>query len=92
MLYAGPVDEMVRNHGSVLLSATDKDELKAFINSKTYLGMPTPTVDGMEVTLKDDIDLAKINKEAFDSGIILTQLYHKKQSLEDQFIELTKNN
>jgi ABC-2 type transport system ATP-binding protein len=92
MLYAGPVDEMVHNYGTVLLNAIDRDQLVSFCESRVYLGTLTHQVDGIEATITDEVDLAIINKEAFDRGIVLTQLFHKKQSLEDQFIELTKNN
>ncbi|AUC79636.1 ABC transporter ATP-binding protein [Nonlabens sp. MB-3u-79] len=92
MLYSGPVDEMNRNHGSIFIDATDRDALHDFLKNKAYAGTITVHDDGLEVKLYEDVDNTQINKEAFENGIVLNKLFHKKQSLEDQFIELTNQN
>lgn len=92
MLYSGPVDEMNRNHGSIFIDASDRIALHNFLKNKPYAGTITTHDDGLEVKLYEDVDNAQINKEAFESGIILSKLVHRKQSLEDQFIELTNQN
>ena len=92
MLYSGPVNEMNRNHGSIVIDAVDREALHHFLKTKAYAGSITVHDDGLEVTLYEDVDLTQINKEAFENGIILSKLFHKKQSLEDQFIELTNQN
>lgn len=92
MLYSGPVDEMNRNHGSIFIDAADRDALHDFLKDKPYAGSITRHDDGLEVKLYEDVDNATINKEAFESGLVLNKLLHKKQSLEDQFIELTNQN
>lgn len=92
MLYAGPVDEMNRNHGSIFIDASDRTALHSFLKNKPYAGTITTHDDGLEVKLYEPVDNAQINKDAFDSGIVLSKLVHKKQSLEDQFIELTNQN
>jgi ABC-type multidrug transport system ATPase subunit len=92
MLYSGPVDEMNRNHGSIFIDATDRKALHDFLKNKAYAGTITVHDDGLEVKLYEDVDNTQINKEAFENGIVLSKLFHKKQSLEDQFIELTNQN
>ena len=92
MLYSGPVDEMNRNHGSIFIDAADREALHDFLKNKAYAGTITVHDDGLEVKLYEDVDNTQINKEAFENGIILNKLFHKKQSLEDQFIELTNQN
>lgn len=92
MLYSGPVDEMNRNHGSIFIDATDREALHDFLKNKAYAGTITVHDDGLEVKLYEDVDNTQINKEAFENGIVLNKLFHKKQSLEDQFIELTNQN
>ncbi|WP_124980733.1 ABC transporter ATP-binding protein [Nonlabens xiamenensis] len=89
MLYSGPVDEMNNNHGSIVIDAPNRDDLFAFINNQNYAGSIEKLADGFEVILIKDVDNSQINKDAFDQGIHLSTLFHKKQSLEDQFIELT---
>ncbi|MEO9952928.1 ATP-binding cassette domain-containing protein [Nonlabens sp.] len=92
MLYAGPVDEMNRNHGSIFIDSSDRKILYNFIKNKPYAGTITTHDNGLEVKLYEPVDNAQINKDAFESGIILSKLVHRKQSLEDQFIELTNKN
>jgi ABC-2 type transport system ATP-binding protein len=38
------------------------------------------------------MEAAEINKYLFDRGIILSYLLKRKESLEEQFLELTKQN
>lgn len=92
MLYAGPVDEMNKNFGTVLLDASNRSQLKEFISSQSFLGSSEESLEGIEVKLIRDIDLATLNESAFNNGIVFNKILHKKQSLEDQFIELTKQN
>ncbi len=92
MLYSGPVGEMNRNYGSIIIDSHNRDLLKSFINSQKMLGGIEEDVDGIEIKLLAEIDTTTFNELAFNSGIVLSKLIHKKQSLEDQFIELTKQN
>ncbi|SCX96993.1 ABC-2 type transport system ATP-binding protein [Nonlabens sp. Hel1_33_55] len=91
MLYCGPVEEMNKNFGSILIDATDRSALSNFLRTQSYAGSTEDTIDGFEVKLLSDVDTTKINQDAFNSGIVLSRLMFKKQSLEDQFIELTNN-
>ncbi|AZQ44594.1 ABC transporter ATP-binding protein [Nonlabens ponticola] len=91
MLYSGPVDEMNSTHGTILIDASDRGGLKYFISQQSYAGSIEELVDGFEVMLLSDIDTAQVNKDAVQAGIYLNKLLLKKQSLEDQFIELTNN-
>ncbi|KQC33906.1 ABC transporter ATP-binding protein [Nonlabens sp. YIK11] len=91
MLYCGPVEEMNKNFGSILIDAKDRTALAEFLKTQTYAGSTEDTMDGFEVKLLSDVDTTKINQDAFNAGIVLSRLMFKKQSLEDQFIELTNN-
>jgi ABC-2 type transport system ATP-binding protein len=92
MLYSGPVDEMNKNYGSVFVDAADRDALKVFVNQQPALGSIEEDIDGLEIKLLSPMDMSTFNELAFTHGIILSKLVHRKQSLEDQFIELTKQN
>lgn len=92
MIYNGLVDEMNVNFGSIIIDAASKDALQSFIKQQNYFGSVSETADGYEVVLLQKIDTAQLNEQAFKSGLVLSRLSHKKQSLEDQFIELTNNN
>jgi ABC-2 type transport system ATP-binding protein len=91
MLYCGPVEEMNKNFGCILIDATDKEALLTFLKTQDYAGTSENLTDGLEVKLLKDVNTTQINQDAFNYGIVLSKLMFKKQSLEDQFIELTKN-
>lgn len=92
ILYNGPVDEMNRNHGTLHVDANQRGLLLDFLKKQDYAGTVKEVTDGYEVVLTQKINSGQINEDAFNSGILLNRLAHKKQSLEDQFIELTNNN
>lgn len=91
MLYQGRVDQMVQNHGSIFLSSENIAQLRCFLNEKSFVAELIEQDNLLEVKLSSPVTTAQINKEAFEKGIVLTELAFKKQSLEDQFLELTKN-
>ena len=91
MLYCGPVEEMNKNFGSILIDAANRTVLKEFLKEQSYAGSIEEHPDGLTVKLLTAVNTTQINQDAFNKGIILSQLLFKKQSLEDQFIELTKN-
>ncbi len=91
MLYCGPVEEMNRNFGSIFIDSKDREALLAFLETQAYAGSIEDQGDGLEVKLLSNVDTTQINQDAYHAGIVLSKLMFKKQSLEDQFIELTKN-
>ncbi|MGB3591323.1 MAG: ABC transporter ATP-binding protein [Nonlabens sp.] len=93
MLYSGAVDDMNKNYGSVTLNSKNQTALQSFTQNAPYLGKSEVLQDGaLELQLLSHVDLGKLNQDAFNQGIVLNQIHFKKQSLEDQFIELTKTN
>lgn len=92
MLYSGPVDEMNSNHGIIHCDASDRKALIAFLQTQPYTANIKEEVEGIKVMLSHPVATSKVNTEAFNAGITLSYLMHKKQSLEDQFIELTNKN
>lgn len=91
-LYCGPVDEMNHNHGVVHLDAADRDGLFEYLKGQPYVISVKEENEGFKVVLNQPVDLGKINTDAFKNNIALNKLFLKKQSLEDQFIQLTNHN
>ncbi|KEZ93251.1 MAG: ATP-binding cassette domain-containing protein [Nonlabens ulvanivorans] len=91
-LYCGAVDEMNHNHGVVHLDATNRDGLFEFLKGQPYAVSVKEEIEGFKVVLNQPVDLGKINAAAFAKNISLNKLFLKKQSLEDQFIQLTNHN
>lgn len=90
-LYSGPVDEMNATHGFFELKSESNSELKVFLEAH-------PAIESYE---EDDANVIKailskpysaqlLNQESFDKDIVLTHLVQRKETLEEQFLKLTK--
>jgi len=88
-LYSGRVDEMISSHGFFELKAEKQDELVALLNNHPNFGKVK--VDGDLITgfLTEPMSAPEFNKLMFDKGIILSHLVKRKESLEEQFLQLT---
>ncbi|GAA3618634.1 ABC transporter ATP-binding protein [Flavivirga jejuensis] len=91
-LYSGRVDEMISSHGFFELKANKQNELitllenhASFKNIKVEEGLVT-------AFLNTPMQSEDFNKYLFEKGIILTHLVQRKESLEEQFLQLTDNN
>jgi ABC-2 type transport system ATP-binding protein len=88
-LYSGRVDEMISSHGFFELKAEKQDELISLLNNHPNFGKVK--VDGDLITgfLTEPMSAPEFNKLMFDKGIILSHLVKRKESLEEQFLQLT---
>lgn len=90
-LYSGRVDEMLASHGFFELKTENMEALTAYLESKTCFGK-IKTEDGIiTATLTEEMNAAVLNQELMKKGIILSHMVKRKESLEEQFLELTKN-
>jgi ABC-2 type transport system ATP-binding protein len=92
-LYSGRVDEMTASKGLFELKV-EKDEEKLLIALENHpsINKISKDHDTIIATLNDTISSTEINSFLFDKGIILSHLIKRKPSLEQQFLNLTKNN
>lgn len=90
-LYAGRVDEMLVSHGFFELRSKNEKELINYLESNANFGTIKNIEGTITATLKEDLDADELNKVLFEKGIVLSLLLKKKESLEEQFLELTKN-
>ncbi|MGY0392991.1 ABC transporter ATP-binding protein [Bizionia sp. KMM 8389] len=91
-LYAGRVDEMISSHGFLELKAADTTKLKTFLESRKMFGKVKLEGDLITAFLEEPVDTQTVNSLLFENGIILTHLVKRKESLEEQFLQLTDNN
>ncbi len=91
-LYAGRVDEMISSHGFFELQC--KNQLKLISLLEKHEAFTNIKVSDNQITafLKQPMDSEYFNKYLFDNGIILTHLVQRKESLEEQFLQLTDKN
>ncbi|MCV6629343.1 MAG: ATP-binding cassette domain-containing protein [Flavobacteriaceae bacterium] len=90
-LYSGRVDEMIKSHGFFEIQAEDSEALQQFLNSIPQVGRVNPLNGKLQAILEAPFSAAAMNKAAFEKGIVLTHLVQRKESLEEQFLNLTKN-
>lgn len=91
-LYEGRTDEMVASYGIIeLKAANSKNVLIPLLEN--YDGISKVKVEGALVlaTLNKEIATTDINKYLFESGIVVSHLLKRKPTLEQQFLDITKN-
>lgn len=90
-LYSGRVDEMISSHGFLELKAEDTNKLVDFLEAKKMFGKIKVEADLVTAFLDEPMDANSVNKLLFENGIVLTHLVKRKESLEEQFLQLTDN-
>lgn len=90
-LYSGRVDEMIASYGFFELKAEDNEALLSFLKSNSNFSSITEENGLITANLKTELSASQLNKELFTAGINLSHLVKRKESLEEQFLELTKN-
>ena len=90
-LYSGRVEEMISSHGFFELKCENQNELLNYLKSNPDFG--NIKVENQVVTafLNEPMDAVTFNKLMFEKGIILSHLVKRKESLEEQFLQLTDN-
>jgi ABC-2 type transport system ATP-binding protein len=90
-LYSGRVDEMISSHGFFELRSDKHDELVAFLESHDSFEKITVEDDLITAFLNSPMDAAAFNVLMFENGIRLSHLVKRKESLEEQFLQITNN-
>ena len=91
ILYTGLVDGMSANEGFFEIHADDIDNLIVVVQTHPAVKKVVNEEGKVLVYLKDDLDARELNRFLFEKNIVLNHLVKRKNSLEEQFLELTKN-
>lgn len=91
ILYSGSVDGMTSSQGFFELQAEDNSGLRNAITKHPAVEKATEENGKILVYLKQPLEAADLNRYLFESNISLCHLIKRKNSLEEQFLELTKN-
>tara|TARA_R110002072_G_scaffold149926_1_gene297978 strand:- start:234 stop:1133 length:900 start_codon:yes stop_codon:yes gene_type:complete len=90
-LYSGPVDEMLTSYGFFELRAIDEKALVTFLSKHASFG-PIKQENGLiTAILKEEMNASTLNQDLFNNGIVLSHLVKRKESLEEQFLNLTNH-
>ncbi|RZT00332.1 ABC transporter ATP-binding protein [Aquimarina brevivitae] len=90
-LYSGPVDQMNASYGYFELKSHHMNQLKDWLASQPSFGILKEEGDKITAFLNEELEASEVNKKAFEAGIVLTHLVKRKESLEEQFLQLTNN-
>ena len=90
-LYSGPVDQMLTSYGFFELRAIDEEALVTFLSKHASFG-PIKQENGLiTAILKEEMKATTLNQDLFNNGIVLSHLVKRKESLEEQFLNLTNH-
>ena len=90
-LYSGRVDEMINSHGFFELKTEKQDELVNLLESNAAFGNVKVEDDLVTGFLNEPMSASEFNTLLFNKGIVLSHLVKRKESLEEQFLQLTDN-
>jgi len=91
-LYSGRVDEMISSQGFFELKAENSETLIKFLENHSSFDK-VKVEDGLITAyLNTTMEASAFNKLMFEEGIMLSHLVKRKESLEEQFLQLTDNN
>jgi len=91
MLYQGSVHNMIENNSFFELKSTNNQQLKLVLQNHLSVEKIVDEEEKVLVFLKQDIAAHDLNTFLFEQKIVLEHLVKRKNSLEEQFLELTKN-
>lgn len=91
MLYQGTVHNMIENNSFFELKSNDMLRLKTVLDEQSFVENTIEEDGKLLVYLKQDISAQDMNAFLFEQNIVLEHLVKRKNSLEEQFLELTKN-
>ncbi|WP_026933926.1 ABC transporter ATP-binding protein [Christiangramia echinicola] len=88
-LYSGPVDQIINSFGFFELKATDMTRLEELLQTHPKIGKITTNEGFITAILDDPMEADEINSFLFEKGLSLSYLNKRKESLEEQFLQLT---
>ena len=86
----GEVDKLIKGREAIIVSADDADVLSQALNGSTLVDSIDRDGNSFRVILKDGGKPGDLSKELMGQGVVLTRLEIQRNSLEEQFLELVK--
>lgn len=86
----GKVGELLATDDMVYIQSDKMDELEQTMEQADFVKRVLKSDKDLAVILEQGNSVADLNKYCFEKGFILSKILLKKQSLEDQFLQLVK--
>ena len=90
-LFSGRVDELISSHGFFELKTHQKDDLLKLLESNPHFSHTKVENDFITAFLEHPMEAEEFNRLLFKNNIVLSHLVKRKESLEEQFLQLTDN-
>ncbi|APX99681.1 ABC-2 type transport system ATP-binding protein [Lacinutrix venerupis] len=90
-LYSGRVDEMISSNGFFELKCDDEEKLLQYLEQHTSIEKTIKKEGLITAFLNAPLSASAFNKELVEKGIYISHLVMRKESLEEQFLQLTDN-
>lgn len=91
-LYSGSVEGMNASHGFFIMQTEKMDLLQEVLAQNPAFGTLKNENGYLFAYLLEPMDASEINQFLFEKGIVLSHLVKRKESLEEQFLEITNQN
>ncbi|MDO6759061.1 ATP-binding cassette domain-containing protein [Tamlana sp. 2_MG-2023] len=88
-LYAGRVDAMTSSHGFVEVKSNNELQLVKLLENHPSFGDIKIQNNMVTAFLKEPMKSEDLNTFMFENQVVLTHLVQRKESLEEQFLQLT---
>ena len=88
-MYSGRVDEMISSHGFFEMKSNQMEGLLKFLDTQPNIAHHKEENGLVTAFLSEPLESEIFVKSLFKSEIILTHFIKRKQSLEEQFLQLT---
>ena len=90
-LYSGRVEDMMASHGFFELKSSDNAKLVAFLENNNSFSKIENENGLITAFLNEEMSSEVLNRSLMEQGIVLSHLVQRKESLEEQFLTMTKN-
>ena len=87
-LYSGRVDEMNANYGFFELKSSDLEKLRSLLSDHPSIGKISISEGLVTAFLSEQMDAELLNSYLLEKGVVLSHLVKRKESLEEQFLQL----
>jgi ABC-2 type transport system ATP-binding protein len=91
-LYCGTVAGITSKNGYFVLESSDLKTLRSELESTGRFSELKVDSGKIIAFMKSDVNASELNKQLSDKGIFLSHLSKERESLEEQFLDLVKQN
>ncbi len=82
---------MNASFGYIQIASAHQDELRKFVSELDFVAkVEDSDNDTIRISLSEEISASEFNQLCFEKGLVLNHLVKRKESLEEQFLKLTK--